>query len=45
MIGKELLEQASAVLLTAEEIIETYSVLSAFHLVNRYTDALDRCFT
>ena len=45
MTCKGLLEHASAMLLTAEEIIETYTVLGAFHLVNRYTNALDRCFT
>ena len=44
MTCKEILEHASAVLLTAEEIIETYAVLGAFHLVDRYTNALDRCF-
>jgi hypothetical protein len=44
MTCKELLEHASAALLTAEEIIETYAVLGAFHFVDRYTNALDRCF-
>jgi hypothetical protein len=41
----EFLEHASAALLAAEEIIETSAVSGAFHLVNRYTNTLDRCFT
>jgi hypothetical protein len=42
---KEILEYASTALLTAEKPIKTYTVLGAFYLVNRYTNALDRCFT
>ena len=45
MTCREFLEHASAALLTAEKIPKTYTVLGAFHLVNRYTNTLDHCFT